>query len=207
MSAERGRHWVRAGLVGAALSTCAAGVIAGEHAGGHAAAPAASDARYQRSVARLAVPDVELVDRNAARVVLPELLGAGEPVMLNFIFTSCTTVCPVASATFAAVQRSLGAAGEPLRLVSVSVDPEHDTPARLAEYARKLGAAESWHFLTGDPVAILRLQQAFAVYRGSKMSHVPATFLRASTDEPWIRIDGFPSSSELVAEYRALSAR
>jgi protein SCO1/2 len=169
--------------------------------------PSAPGDRYLRSVKAYDVPDVTLVDRDGTPVSLASVLKGNQPILLNFIFTSCTTICPVMTATFAAVQRNLGANGQHPLLVSVSIDPEHDTPERLAEYAERQGARAPWHFLTGNSASIVRVQKAFDVYRGSKMNHLPVSFLRASPSEPWTRIEGFASSRDLVQEYGTLLAR
>jgi protein SCO1/2 len=89
-------------------------------------------------------------------------------------------------------------------MVSISIDPEYDTPARLQNYAKRYKAGPEWQFLTGDLDTIMAVQQAFDAYRGDKMSHEPLTFLRASPRGPWVRIEGFASASELVREYREL---
>jgi protein SCO1 len=116
-------------------------------------------------------------------------------------------VCPVLTATFSQVQAALGDERNALRMVSISIDPEHDTPARLAAYAAKFHAGPQWRFLTGSLSDIVAVQKAFDAYRGEKTSHVPLTFLRASPDAPWVRIEGFASAAELVREYHALLAR
>ena len=81
---------------------------------------------YQRSRASYSVPNVTMVNQDGQRVALPELLDADTPVMLNFIFTSCTAICPAMSAIFARVQTELGSDSVKLRMVSISIDPEHD---------------------------------------------------------------------------------
>jgi protein SCO1/2 len=159
---------------------------------------------YERSSSPYAVPQVTLIDRDGGEVSLAALLGTPRPVMLNFIFTSCTTICPIMTATFVAAQRELAEKGQRPLLVSVSIDPEYDTPERLAEYARRQGARQPWHFLTGNSDSIVRVQQAFGVYRGNKMNHVPVTFLRTSAGEPWTRLEGFASAADLVREYGTL---
>lgn len=75
----------------------------------------------------------------------------------EFFYSSCPDVCPLQSARMAHLQRDL--ADQPdVRLVSISVDPEHDTPEVLRDYAQRFGAdPERWLFLTGDKVAIHRL--------------------------------------------------
>jgi protein SCO1/2 len=159
---------------------------------------------YVRGLESYAIPDVTLVGQGGERVALSSLFESKRPVMLNFIFTTCTTICPVMTATFASVQRELGEERGELQLVSISIDPEHDTPARLASYARHQHALEPWRFLTGEAASIRTVQEAFRAYRGDKMNHVPLTFLRASPDEPWLRIEGFATSADLVREYRGL---
>jgi protein SCO1/2 len=182
------------------------------HSGEHDAhaqrrAAAAGPHRYDRSLRSYRIPDVTLLDMTGARVALASALGGDTPVFLNFIFTSCTSICPVMSATFAEVQRQLDADGNRIRMISISIDPEHDNPDQLSAYARKHDAGPDWRFLTGRSADIVAVQNAFNAYRGNKMSHVPSTFLRASASGPWVRIDGFASAADLVAEYRRAIAK
>jgi protein SCO1/2 len=165
---------------------------------------APSPSGYLRKVSSYETPDVTLRGHDGREHSLPALLDAETPVMLNFIFTSCTTICPVMTSTFVEVERQLGSDREQVQMVSISIDPEYDTPERLAEYARARGAGEPWAFLTGDLASIRQAQVAFDVYRGNKMNHVPITLLRASREEPWLRIDGLAAASDIVREYRGL---
>jgi protein SCO1/2 len=110
------------------------------------------------------------------------------------------------SATFAQVQESLGSDANKVRMVSVSIDPEHDTPERLREYAKRFDAGPQWHFLTGRLDDSIAVQKAFGVYRGNKMNHEPTTLLKAADGETWFRMDGLASAADVVAEYRRLSA-
>jgi protein SCO1/2 len=177
-----------------------------EHAGHehhhHQAAPG-----YQRTLASYSVPDVTLLDQHGQRISLPELLDAGnKPVMLNFIFTSCTAICPMMTAIFAKVQTQLGSDAERVRMVSVSIDPEHDTPPELAAYAARFGAGAQWEFLTGSLDDSIAVQQAFDAYRGDKMNHTPLTLLRAPAAAQWVRYEGFADAGDLVKEYRGMHA-
>jgi protein SCO1 len=148
------------------------------------------------------IPDLELVRSDGARVRLRNELEGGQTVMLNFIFTTCTTICPVMAATFAQVQDGLGADGDNVRLVSVSIDPSYDTPARLAEFARAHDAGPEWHFLTGKPADIEAVQKAFGAYRGSKFNHAAVTFVRGAGTQRWQRIGGLTSAGVLEAALR-----
>jgi len=161
--------------------------------------------KYQRSVGTYSLPAMELTDMHGDAVNIDELLDTDQPLVVNFIFTSCTTICPIMSATFSQAQKKLGDDAKPVRWVSISIDPEYDTPARLREYADRFHAKENWHFITGNLERIIQLQKAFHVYNGSKMNHKPVTLLRAGRGQPWVRLEGLTSGSELVAEYRQIA--
>ncbi|MDB4961570.1 MAG: electron transport protein SCO1/SenC [Myxococcales bacterium] len=75
----------------------------------------------------------------------------GHPTIVNFVFTRCDTICPIVSAKMEKVQHRLSdRRAESIKLVSISVDPAYDTPARLATYAERFHARpDKWRFLTG----------------------------------------------------------
>lgn len=163
-----------------------------------------AQAAYHKKFEAYRIPTVQLKDQNGKDVFLTDLLDVDEPVFLNFVFTSCTTLCPVMTATFAKVQRLLSEQGQRVRFVSVSIDPEFDTPLRMRQYAEKYKARPGWHFLTGRRDRIISVQRAFAAYRGNKMNHVALSYVRLSPDSPWLRIEGSSSASALIDEYRHL---
>jgi protein SCO1/2 len=155
---------------------------------------------YTRSTANYTVPDVTLVRSDGQRVQLSDELGDSRAVVLSFIYTSCTTVCPLTSATLSALQEKLGSARDTVHLVSISIDPEYDTPARLSEYAQRFGAGFGWQYYTGTLAASQRSQRAFDVYRGNKMDHAPVTLLRRQPGAQWVRIEGFATADQLMTE-------
>jgi len=174
-----------------------------DHSHHHHAMPGAQDG-YVRTMASYTIPDVKLLDPNRARVSLRSQLD-DKPVILNFIFTSCGAICPVMSTTFSQVQKALGPDRNAVRMVSISIDPDFDTPEALKIYARKYGAGPQWRMLTGSVDDSIAVQRAFNVYRGDKMGHTPATFLRARAGQPWVRLDGFASADDILHEYRQLT--
>ena len=89
-------------------------------------------------------------------------------------------------------------------MVSVSIDPEHDTPAALSEYAAGFGAGPQWVFLTGSLEDSIAAQKAFDAYRGDKMNHTPLTLFHASSSAQWVRYDGFADAVDLTKEYRSM---
>src|SRR6185436_2157206 len=102
--------------------------------------PAPARQTYSRSVMSCNLPNVTLIDAGGAKVSLISELSDARPVLLQFIFTTCPTICPVMSATFSAAQARFATVLQPVRMISISIDPEHDTPARLRAYARKFKA-------------------------------------------------------------------
>jgi protein SCO1/2 len=179
-----------------------------DHSHCAAMAAAAASAGYKHSSQTYAaIPDVVLTDSEGSPVRVRELLAGGEPVMLNFIFTTCTTICPVMTKVFADVRAELGHEADNLRMVSVSIDPDNDTPARLKAYGQSYGADSRWTFLTGSVQDVADVQRAFAAYDSDKMNHQPLTLLRTAPGDQWLRIDGFATPDQLVSEYRTALAQ
>ena len=169
----------------------------------HAAHRAAmQNPRYAATTETYAIPDVELIDQSGATVSLHALLDVDQPIALNFIFTTCTTICPVMTATFAQMRRELGDAGDQLRLVSISIDPEFDRPERLMAYSEQFAAGPGWDFLTGDSADIVNVLKSFDSYAGSKMNHQPVTLLKSPGSSSWTRLDGLASGNDLANEVR-----
>ncbi len=209
MHGESKLTWARAGSLGAALWTFAAFAarpahadeMADPHAHHHVVAEAPT-----RSVASYQIPDISLVREDNKVVALPDELNDGRSVVLAFIYTSCTTICPLTSRTLYELQNKLGSARDQVHIVSISIDPEQDTPQRLREYAARFHAGPEWHHYTGTLAASQAAQRAFGVYRGNKMDHVPATLVRAAPGAPWVRLGGFATAEQLLAELPAVRA-
>ena len=162
----------------------------------------------KKSVARQSasyeIPGLEMIDQHGAVVDTADLFATDRPVMVNFIFTTCTAICPMMTSIFQQVQTRLGDDAEKILMVSVSIDPEQDSPEALAEYAAAFRAGPQWRFLTGSLEDSIAVQKAFQAYRGDKMNHAPLTLLRASAGNDWVRLDGFASADELESEARAM---
>jgi protein SCO1 len=109
------------------------------------------------------VPDFSLTDQTGHAFRLSQMRG--EPVAVTFLYTRCpiATACPMTAARFAKLDSLLAEKGYG-KLVTISVDPEHDTPKVLADYAKHLGAKPArWKFLTGDPKAVADAASSFGV--------------------------------------------
>ena len=157
---------------------------------------------YTKDTVSYAIPNLVLKDMHNDDVNINELFSTDQPLVVSFIFTTCDTICPVLTATLASAQEGLLASTTPPVMISVSIDPEEDTPARLKAYADSYDASEQWVFLTGPLDSIIQLQRAMNVYRGSKLNHEPVTFVKSPGENQWLRLDGFTSAKALVTEYR-----
>lgn len=140
---------------------------------------------------------IELVDQHA-RALRPASL-AGRPVLLHFVFTGCSSVCPTQVAELAAVRATLplDVRGQ-LALLSVTIDPVADTPERLATYAQRLGASHpGWSFATGRPATVALLTDRMQV-----LARTPATPARREDHRTSLYL--FDASGSLVQRYRGV---
>jgi protein SCO1/2 len=175
-------------------------LAAGATGTGAVAQVAPGGAQLVRTLAEYRVPAVRLQRADGTEVRLADELDYDGPVALNFVFTTCSAICPIQSRVFAELQQK---GGPGLRLLSISLDPLNDTPAQLRDYGRRFGAGNGWHFYTGTLDASSAAQRAFDVYRGNKMNHQPLVLLRSGAGRKWVRIEGYASADQLLRELRA----
>ena len=105
------------------------------------------------------IPDVELTTQDGRHVRFYDELVRDHVVVVQFFFVHCEGVCPISTGKLVAMQAALGERlGRDIRFLSITLDPERDTPAVLAEHARAVGARPGWTFLTGaqDDIEVLR---------------------------------------------------
>lgn len=158
--------------------------------------------RYKRTVERYTIPDVTLINQEGKKVRLQALLKGDTPVVVDFIYGTCTTICPVLSAGFANLQGKLGPASQNVRLVSITIDPEYDTPKVMKDYLKRYRAKPGWDFLTGSRADIDAVMRGFNAYIPDKMSHYPLNLIRSPKDGSWVRLFGIMSSREFLEEYQ-----
>ncbi len=161
-------------------------------------------AKYKRTVEKYKVPDVTLVNQDGKRINLKTFLDGDKPVILDFIYGTCTTICPVLSIGFSHFQKKMGPDVDKVRLVSISIDPDNDTPQVMKEYLQRYNAREGWDFLTGKRDDIIKVMRAFDAYVTNKMNHYPLTILHGPGEENWIRINELLSTSDLMKEHKLL---
>lgn len=145
-----------------------------------------------------APPSFALVDQDGRKVDFYRDLIGPRRAAVNLIFTSCRGVCPLLGANFAAVARELAKRGaNDVALVSVSVDPEHDTPERLAAWRRERGGPASWTLVTGSRREVDRLLAHLEMASPQKEAHSPQMLVGGRGG--WTRLDGL-AAPETVAD-------
>lgn len=168
-----------------------------------AAAPAWSAAAAEPAgTMKLSVPDVVLVDQNGARVRVPDLV-AGRVVVMNFVFTSCTTICSPMGAQFGELQKHVG---PDVRLISVTIDPGTDTPARLKKWSAQFHAGPQWTLLTGDADDVERLLKSLGVYTPNRFNHGPVLLVGDAAGGRWLRANGLAPAADVVAMIRRVGS-
>jgi protein SCO1/2 len=173
---------------------------AGTEAAATTAEAATAGAAHESHVAsKMSIPDVELLDQDGRAVRFYTDLVKGKVVAVNFIFTTCTTICPPLGATFARVQKELGErAGRDVHLISISVDPATDTPERLKAWGAKFHAAAGWTFVTGRKPQVDELLRALGAATASPSEHSPAVLVGNDAAGQWTRAYGLARPAVLL---------
>jgi cytochrome oxidase Cu insertion factor (SCO1/SenC/PrrC family) len=158
-----------------------------------------ADAQASYGSSKMNIPDVELLDQDGRKVRFYSDLVKGKTVAVQFIFTTCTTICPPLGATFARVQKDLGErAGRDVRLISISVDPATDTPERMKAWGAKFHAAEGWTLVTGQKPQVDELLRALGAATASPADHSPSVLIGNDAAGQWTRTYGLARPAVLV---------
>jgi protein SCO1 len=147
------------------------------------------------------IPDVKLVDQDEKTVHLYSDLLRGRVAALSFIFTTCTTICPLIGANLGRLQTELGhSLGEDIVLVSVSVDPATDTPQRMKAWGAQFGAKPGWSLLTGDKGIVDQLLKVLGLFTPDIQNHSPFLLLVNDRTGEWMRVNAIETPPPRVAE-------
>ena len=148
---------------------------------------------------KMNIPDIELLDQNGRKIRFYTDLVKGQTVVINFIFTTCTTICPPLGATFARVQKELGdKVGRDVRFISISVDPATDTPERLKAWGAKFRAGDGWTFVTGNKPQVDELLNALGASTARREDHSPTILIGNDAHGAWTRTYGLANTTKLV---------
>jgi protein SCO1 len=190
---------VTAKAAGARCPRCGMNLVKPEPAASRPAETAAAQATTPEAAEGLRIPETSVLDQDGRRLDFYKDLVKGKTVAINFIFTTCTTVCPPLTATFRRVQQTLGErAGREVSLISVSVDPTTDTPERLKAFAEKFKAGPGWTFVTGGKPEISALLRALGTATADKTDHTATVLIGNEPSGHWTRTYGLAPAATLV---------
>jgi protein SCO1 len=148
------------------------------------------------------IPDVTVLDQEGVSRHFATDLVQGKVVAINFIFTNC----PPLAATFGKLRKLLGdRAGKDVHLISISVDPANDTPARLKAWSQKFGPGPGWTLVTGTREDMTRLLKALGAYTASPNDHPPLVLMGNGRGQ-WTRAYGLAPPAKLVAAIDEMAA-
>jgi protein SCO1 len=163
------------------------------------AADAKPLAEAEPSPAQRYFTDMPLVDQNGAEHRFYTDLIKGKVIIINTIFTSCKDSCPMLTANFARMQEWLGARlNTDVRMLSISVDPETDTPQRLKAYADTFKARPGWYFLTGRKENISLILQKLGQYAGVREDHSNIFLIGNDRTGLWKKAFGMAAPEKLI---------
>lgn len=164
-----------------------------------AAANNTAESARQTDSVKLRIPDTPVLDQNGKRLNFYTDLVKGRTVAINFIFTTCTAICPPLTATFRRVQMDLGEhAGRDVQLISISVDPTTDRPERLRAFSEKFKAGPGWTFVTGDKIEVNALLTALGAATSDKNDHTPLVLIGNERAGYWTRVYGLSPPATLA---------
>ena len=160
-----------------------------------------------QEVRGMKIPDVEVVTQDGERVRFYSDLVEDRVVAMNFVFTTCTTICPPMGAIFGQLEKKLGdRAGRDIHLISVSVDPTTDTPERLAQWAEKFGRTPGWTLVTGDKTTVDSLLKSLQVFSPDFEDHAPIVLLGNDARGEWTRAYGLAPPARMAEILDELAA-
>jgi protein SCO1/2 len=143
--------------------------------------------------------DVELIDQDGRALKFYNDVLKGKTVVINALFTTCTNVCPPISRNFERIQEALGQRlGKDVFLVSITVDPETDTPVKLKEYAQKFHARNGWSFLTGKKENVDWALYKLGQYVEEKSQHKTVIIIGNETTGLWKKAFGLAAADDLM---------
>jgi protein SCO1/2 len=162
--------------------------------------PTASGSSAESSPAAQYFPDTVLVNQDGQEMRFYSDLLQGKVVVINTIFTTCTGICPVMSRTYSRLQDHLGdRLGRDVHLISISVDPENDTPQRLKAFGDAFGAKKGWYLLTGEKADVDLVLYKLGHYVEEKESHTAIMLMGNEPTGLWKKAFGLADSEELAA--------
>ncbi|HLK54529.1 MAG TPA: SCO family protein [Candidatus Angelobacter sp.] len=158
------------------------------------------------SQAPSSVPDIKVLDQDGHALHFYQDLVQNRVVAINFIFTTCQTICTLLGATFAKTDRLLADRHvSNVLLISISIDPANDGPAQLRNFAARYGITHHWKLVTGEKQDVEQLLRSLGEYTPDKTAHTGRVLIGRG-DGSWTRVDGLGSAQQIADLLSAAAA-
>jgi protein SCO1/2 len=145
------------------------------------------------------IPDVNCLDQNGKRLRFHTDLVKGKVVVINFIYTNCTYLCPRIGESVARLQTALGdRAGRDVHFISVSTDPVNDTPEKLKAWAARMKAKDGWTLVTGEKAEMDRLLKVLTGDATGNKTHSPLLLIGNEAKNVWDEAYAFENPARLI---------
>jgi len=150
---------------------------------------------------KVSFPDLEVSNQRGEKVRLYSDLIKGKVVVVSFFFTSCTYVCPIQGAALSRLRESLGdRLGRDVHFVSISTDPETDTPLRLREWGERFHVGRGWTLVTGEKEEMNSMLAKFTGdVAGARDGHAINVYVGDDKSGRWVVGSGLMGVAEYLA--------
>lgn len=165
---------------------------------------------YTARALREHFPNVPLVTQDKKTVRFYDDVIKGKVVMIQFMFTNCEQFCPMVTPNLVKVQTELHKrAVREVSMISITVDPIHDTPEVLKEYSSKFHVQAGWQFLTGNKSDIDRIRRELGVYDpdDKKIEHMNVLTIGKESTGQWLAIEALAKPDDIVQTVLPLTDR
>jgi len=158
------------------------------------------------SEGRFAPPDSVVVDQDGKPLRFVSDVARGYRLVISFFYADCKTICPVSNLIMAGVaKKAFSSGGKPVRLVSITVDPQRDSPDVLKAMAASVGEMPDWRWLTGSPTDVRALTHGLGLTYDAPEDH-GVMFIVGDVDTGrFVSTSGMPDAAKLLAELTKIS--
>jgi cytochrome oxidase Cu insertion factor (SCO1/SenC/PrrC family) len=154
------------------------------------------------------IPNTVVLNLEGKRIKFYDALIKEKVVAINFVFTSCPTICPLIQVQFSQLQKDLKAAGvKNIQFISVTVDPVTDTPERLSAWSKKITPDMTWNYVTGEKATIDDILKKLEVFTADIDDHPSFILIGNDAKGEWKRVNSLAPVKTLAKELTALAGK
>jgi cytochrome oxidase Cu insertion factor (SCO1/SenC/PrrC family) len=163
-------------------------------------------AQDQPATVALSVPDIEVVNQDGRHLRFNSQVIDGRIAIVTGFFTTCSSMCPITQEKLSKVAKLLGPRlGKDVVIVSVSVDPQNDTPTRMKDWGEKFHIGAGWTLLSGNPAEVDTLLKSLGLSVPLPQRHQSALMV-GSAASGWVRISSWTSAEKLARLVESMSS-